>query len=93
MEGFLWVLQFVLLRAILSVEASAVAMGNRTDSMGQYTLLNSVQCQRLCWYRRLCVAYSYNDQLTAGANCVLHAAPLQGQLIMSLVSDSVCVCV
>ena len=78
-----WTLSFyLLLSSSLSLAASTVAMDDRTDIMGQYTLLNSVQCQRLCWYRKLCTAYSYNDILTTGANCVLHADSLEGDLVV-----------
>ena len=102
MDGPLWPLQFLLLIAASSVEASAVAMGDRTDIMGQYTLLNGVQCQRLCWYRKLCTAYSYNHKLTSGSNCVLHTDRLEGELLASLIHtkppvhgsfNRVCVCV
>ena len=84
MEGFVWILRLVLLLlAPLCADTLAIAMDDRTDTMGQYALDNRVQCQRLCWYRRLCTAFSFNDRLSAGAaNCVLHADPLQGQRVV-----------
>ena len=92
-----WPMVIVLLCAVTSgtgaatsvqrvvVEALAlpdtVAISDRNDIMGQRTVTNRDQCERLCWYRKLCSHHSYNPDVTsADANCLLHTDPLQGQL-------------
>ncbi|PVD25661.1 hypothetical protein C0Q70_13320 [Pomacea canaliculata] len=47
----------------------------REDVMGKYWFMNRYQCERLCWYRKLCKTYSYiyNRTLATDGNCVLHA--------------------
>ncbi|XP_070173798.1 uncharacterized protein [Littorina saxatilis] len=63
---------------------SAVEPGQREDVIGQYSITNEKQCQRLCWYRQLCNTYSYytrdipvspavSTSLSVAHNCVLHS--------------------
>ena len=46
------------------------------DILNTYRVINHHHCQRLCWYRKLCVWYSfYNKNDSPGGsdhNCVLH---------------------
>ncbi|PVD25660.1 hypothetical protein C0Q70_13319 [Pomacea canaliculata] len=54
---------------------SSQLQSQREDVMGTYFLMNRYQCERLCWYRKLCKTYSYiyNRTLATDGNCVLHA--------------------
>ncbi|KAK7116847.1 uncharacterized protein [Littorina saxatilis] len=49
----------------------------RLDTIGAYTLVNSRQCQRLCWYRLLCTSFSFHDNAGQGSNCVLHSSHVE----------------
>ncbi|PVD25664.1 hypothetical protein C0Q70_13323 [Pomacea canaliculata] len=54
---------------------SSLHPSQREDVMGKYSFMNRYQCERLCWYRKLCKTYTYiyNRTLATGGNCVLHA--------------------
>ncbi|XP_025105622.1 uncharacterized protein LOC112571046 [Pomacea canaliculata] len=56
-------------------EMSSLHPSQREDVMGKYSFMNRYQCERLCWYRKLCKTYTYiyNRTLATGGNCVLHA--------------------
>ncbi|KAL8613368.1 hypothetical protein ACOMHN_057088 [Nucella lapillus] len=52
----------------------------RKNAMGPYRMASEIQCQKLCWYHRMCSSYSFNfrnqdptlPQSSGGLNCVLH---------------------
>ena len=59
--------------------SSACALVNPLQEISilkTYGVINRLQCQRMCWYQKLCVYYSfYNKKGNAGGrdhNCVLH---------------------
>ncbi|KAK7116848.1 uncharacterized protein [Littorina saxatilis] len=60
---------------LVSLSAPSVGLlpERRLDAIGAYTLVNSRQCQRLCWYRLLCTSFSFHDNAGQGSNCVLHS--------------------
>ncbi|XP_070181011.1 protein eyes shut-like isoform X2 [Littorina saxatilis] len=57
-----------------------------TDVLQSFRVSNSLQCQRLCWYRKQCVRFSFYDKNDnpAGSedNCVLHVNRGEGQQLM-----------
>ncbi|XP_025104486.1 uncharacterized protein LOC112570317 [Pomacea canaliculata] len=65
----------VLVYYVAEMSMSSQLQSQREDVMGTYFLLNRYQCERLCWYRKLCKTYSYiyNRTLATDGNCVLHA--------------------
>ncbi|KAK7105581.1 uncharacterized protein [Littorina saxatilis] len=70
----LTVLACVLFQTFL-VEAQTTEVLPESTILGRYILSNSQQCRRLCWYRKLCTAYSYREQDTSLPVCVLFAEP------------------
>ncbi|XP_025105420.1 uncharacterized protein LOC112570918 [Pomacea canaliculata] len=65
----------VLVCYVAEMSMSSQLQSQREDVMGTYFLMNRYQCERLCWYRKLCKTYSYiyNRTLATDGNCVLHA--------------------
>ena len=68
--GFFWCGYF-LLSPVKCVPTSPL---HASDVLGTFRINNHQQCQRLCWYQKLCVrhsSYNKNDN-PARDNCVLH---------------------
>ncbi|XP_025105421.1 uncharacterized protein LOC112570919 [Pomacea canaliculata] len=68
-------LVFLTIYLVAEMSLSLLLPSEREDVMGKYWFMNRYQCERLCWYRKLCKTYSYiyNRTLATDGNCVLHA--------------------
>ena len=74
---------FFFLFFILMSTASSAFLNPATaeDVLGVYTVVNHLQCQRLCWYQQQCARYSYLKNTvsatsigdTSDVNCVTHS--------------------
>ncbi|XP_025104487.1 uncharacterized protein LOC112570318 [Pomacea canaliculata] len=79
----------VLVYYVAEMSMSSQLQSQREDVMGTYFLLNRYQCERLCWYRKLCKTYSYiyNRTLATGGNCVLHAYNITSDTTSGVADD------
>ena len=90
MSAFMAAFFFLFFILMSTAPSASLSPAAAEDVLGAYTVVNHLQCQRLCWYQQQCARYSYlknavgatSNRDISEVNCVIHsqktAAALSG---------------